>query len=169
MEACPWIRYAPLTIAEAAEIAKEPSIRGVVAHVNTSSSVKYKDRALPGAQVEAYTPGWTDVTGGDISPGRSFTESENADGAQVTLIDDDLKQRLFSEAEAVGKTISVDGKPFLVIGALSPDAELLRRCRCPRQADHPIRDGAAASGCGRPVARSHRETPRRRGAGRSDG
>jgi putative ABC transport system permease protein len=116
MEACPWIRYAPLTIAEATEIAKQPTIKGVVAHVNTSAAVKYKDRSLPGAQVEAYTPGWTDVNGGDISPGRSFTESENGDAAQVTLIDDNLKQRLFAEAEAVGKTISVDGRPFLVIG-----------------------------------------------------
>ncbi len=56
-ETCPWIRYQPLTVAEATEIAKEPTIKGVIAHVNTSSSVKYKDRSLPGAQVEACTPG----------------------------------------------------------------------------------------------------------------
>jgi putative ABC transport system permease protein len=123
-ETCPWIRYQPLTVAEATEIAKEPSIKGVIAHVNTSAAVKYKDRSLPGAQVDAYTPGWTDVDGGDISPGRSFTENENSGAAQVTLIDDNLKGRLFAETEAVGKSISVDGKPFLVVGVYHPSPNI---------------------------------------------
>ncbi len=123
-ESCPWIRYQPLTTTEAAEIAKQPTIKGVIAHVNTSAAVKYKDRALPGAQVDAYTPGWTDVDGGDISPGRSFTENENSSATLVALIDDNLKGRLFEDAEAVGKTISVDGKPFLVIGVYHPTANI---------------------------------------------
>jgi putative ABC transport system permease protein len=115
-ESCPWIRFPPLKTEEAAAIAKLPTIKGVIAHVNTSAAVKYKDRALPGAQVEAYTPGWTDVDGGTISAGRSFTESENSDASQVLLIDDYLRERLFGGAEALGKMITVDGQPFRVIG-----------------------------------------------------
>jgi putative ABC transport system permease protein len=113
---CPWIRFPPLKVEEAALIAKQPTIKGVIAHVNTSAAVKYKDRSLPGAQVEAYTPGWTDVDPGDISPGRSFTEAENTDAAQVVLVDENLAGRLFGQSDPVGKTIDVDGKPFKVIG-----------------------------------------------------
>ena len=115
-ESCPFIRFPPLTTELAAEVAKQPAIRGVIAHVNTQAAVKYKDRALPGAQVEAYTPGWTDVDGGDINPGRSFTEAENAAGAQVALVDEKLAGRLFGEGDVVGKQIDVAGKPFRVIG-----------------------------------------------------
>ena len=115
-DSCPWIRYRPLTTALARDVADQPSIQGVIAHVNTSASVRYKDRVLPGAQVDAYTPDWTSVDGGDISPGRSFTAAENASAAQVVLVDDNLKMRLFGDAPAAGKIIDVAGKPFLVIG-----------------------------------------------------
>jgi putative ABC transport system permease protein len=115
-DSCPWRRNPPLTTDEAALIARLPTIKGVIAHVNTSAAFKYKDRELPGASVEAYTPGWTDVDGGDIGPGRSFTEGENSDAAQVVIINDKLAERLFQGGEAVGKTISVDNKPFRVIG-----------------------------------------------------
>jgi putative ABC transport system permease protein len=123
-ESCPWIRFPPLRTDEALEIAKQPTIKGVIAHVNTSAAVKYKDKALPGAQVDAYTPGWTDVDGGDISPGRSFTDAENSDAAQVVLVDDNLKGRLFGDADAIGKTIDVDGKPFRVIGLYHPSVNI---------------------------------------------
>ena len=115
-ESCTWIRFPPLRTDEADAIAKQPSIMGVIAHVNTSAAVKYRDRSLRGANVEAYTPGWMEVDGGDIEPGRNFTDAENADGKQVVLLDDKLKERLFGDAEAIGKTINIDGKPFQVIG-----------------------------------------------------
>jgi len=121
---CPWIRFPPLTTAEAAEVAKLPTIKGVIAHVNTSAAVKYKDRSLPGAAVDAYTPGWTDVDGGDISPGRSFTDAENTDGAQVALLDDKLRERLFSDREALNQTVMIDGKPFRVIGLYHATANI---------------------------------------------
>jgi len=115
-ESCPWIRFPPLRTDQAEDVARLPTIKGVTAHVNTSAALKYKDRALPGAQLDAYTPGWTDVDGGTISPGRSFTESENADGTQVVLIDDKISERLFGGADPLGKVISIDGRPFRVIG-----------------------------------------------------
>jgi len=119
-DSCPWIRFPPIRTDEATEIAKQPGILGVIAHVNTSAAVKYRDRSLPAANVEAYTPGWMEVSGGDIDPGRNFTEAENTDGKQVVLLDDKLRERLFGEGDALGKTIDIDGKPFLVVGLYHP-------------------------------------------------
>src|SRR5919201_3336538 len=85
---CPWRHNAPLSTAEASLIARLPSVRGVIAHVGTSASFKYRDRELKSAGLDAYTPAWTQVDGGDISPGRSFTEGENANSAQVVLVND---------------------------------------------------------------------------------
>jgi len=115
-DSCPWRRNAPLTIEEAERIGRQPSIKGVIAHIGSSASVKYRDRSLPGAGIDAYTPGWTDVDGGTIEPGRSFTVRENTDADQVVIINAAMKQRLFLDAEAVGKEVLIDGKPFRVIG-----------------------------------------------------
>jgi len=115
-DSCLWRRNAPLTTDEANAIARLPSIRGVITHIRTSAAIKYKDRELSSVAVEAYTPGWTDVDGGDIAPGRSFTDGENTDGTQVVLVNEKLAERLFQGSDAVGKDISIDGKPFHVIG-----------------------------------------------------
>jgi putative ABC transport system permease protein len=119
-DSCPWRRNGPITPEDARAIARQPSIRAVVAHTGSSASFRYKDRELPGAGVDAYAPGWTDVDGGTITPGRSFTESENAGAAQVVIINEAMRQRLFQDADAVGKVIAVNGKPFLVIGVYHP-------------------------------------------------
>jgi putative ABC transport system permease protein len=122
-ESCPWIRFPPLRTEEAEQVARLPTIKGVVAHVNTSASVRYKDRVLPGAQLEAYTPAWTDVDGGTISPGRSFTEAENSDAGQVALVDDIIADRLFAGGDALEKEIMIDGKLFRVIGIYHQSAD----------------------------------------------
>ncbi|HMA01974.1 MAG TPA: ABC transporter permease, partial [Gemmatimonadaceae bacterium] len=114
-DSCPWRHHAPLTINEAATIATLPSIHGVIAHVGSGAQVKYHDRNLPSVNVDAYTAGWTDVDGGDIAPGRSFTENENANADQVIIVNDKMKEALFDQSDAVGKIVAVDGKPFTVI------------------------------------------------------
>jgi putative ABC transport system permease protein len=119
-DSCPWRRNAPLSVAEAELIERLPSVRGVIAHVGTSAAFKYHDRELSSAGLDAYTPGWTDVDGGDISPGRSFTEGENANGAQVVLVNDVMVQNLLGGGEALGKTISLNGMPFTIIGIYHP-------------------------------------------------
>ncbi|MEP7066273.1 MAG: ABC transporter permease [Gemmatimonadota bacterium] len=119
-DSCPWRHHAPLTINEAATIATLPSVRGVIAHVGSGAQVKYHDRNLPSVNVDAYTAGWTDVDGGDIAPGRSFTENENTNADQVIIINDKMKQSLFDESDAVGKVLAVDGKPFTIIGVYHP-------------------------------------------------
>jgi putative ABC transport system permease protein len=119
-DSCPWRHHAPLTIEEATLISKLPSIKGVIAHVGNGAQVKYHDRNLPSVNIDAYTAGWTDVDGGDISPGRSFTDNENSNGDQVIIINDKMQASLFDQGDAVGKILAVDGKPFTIIGVYHP-------------------------------------------------
>ena len=46
----------------------------------------------------------------DISPGRSFSGAEHDAGAQVVLVNDTLKNRLFGDSDPIGKQISIGGK-----------------------------------------------------------
>jgi putative ABC transport system permease protein len=102
-ESCPWLRNKPLTLEQADQIRKLPSIAGVTAHVSSSSRVKYADRELPNVSIDAYTPEWFDVSGGDINPGRNFTAEEYDAGAAVALINDKVVDKLFLGGEAIGR------------------------------------------------------------------
>jgi putative ABC transport system permease protein len=119
-ESCPWIRNKPLTLAQASQIRNLPTIAGVTAHVNTSTRVKYADRELPNVTVDAYTPEWFDVSGGDINPGRNFTGEEYEAGEPVVLVNDKIVEKLFLGGDAIGKEIRLNGEVFRVIGVYHP-------------------------------------------------
>jgi len=114
-ETCPDRRNPPITIEEANSIERLPSILAVTSHVANCGTFKYKDRDL-NAGMEAYTPNWTDVDGGDIYPGRSFTYAENANAAQVVIINDKMAEMLFGNSDPIDKEITINGVPFQVIG-----------------------------------------------------
>jgi putative ABC transport system permease protein len=112
-----WTRSNPgITLDEVSMLERLPSIRAVTAHVGMGASFRYKDKSIPRAGMEVYTPNWTDVDGGDIYPGRSFTYAENAKGARVALVNDKLAEQLFGESEPLDKTIKINDVEFQVIG-----------------------------------------------------
>jgi putative ABC transport system permease protein len=115
-DSCPWRRNPAPSLEEAGRISRLPGILGAIGHVNTSAAVKFRDQELPGAGIDAYTYGWNAVDGGTIEAGRSFTATEHADASQVIIVNDKMAERLFGESEAVGREVSVNGKPFQVVG-----------------------------------------------------
>jgi putative ABC transport system permease protein len=114
-ETCPDRKNPGITIAEANAIQALPSIQAVTAHVGTGGNFKYKDRNL-NAGIEVYTPSWTGVDGGDIYPGRSFTDPENESGARVIILNEKLAKNLFGESDPMDKTVTVDNVSMRVIG-----------------------------------------------------
>ncbi|HJR62885.1 MAG TPA: ABC transporter permease [Gemmatimonadaceae bacterium] len=124
-ETCPWIHYPPLTVEEARDISRLPSIRGATAHVGTSADFKYRDRMLNDAALDLYTPNWTDVDGGDIYPGRSFTHAENENAARVVVINELMAERLFGDIDPIGKFVAINRTPFRVIGLYHYTASFL--------------------------------------------
>jgi putative ABC transport system permease protein len=112
---CPERRNPAITNEEALGMGALPSIFAVTQHVSGNSQFKYHDRELT-ASVEFYTANWTDVDGGDIFPGRSFTQAENSTAASVVVINDQLARTLFAESDPLDKIIVIDGRPFTVIG-----------------------------------------------------
>ncbi len=115
-ETCPERRNPAISMDEVALIERLPTIRAVTAHIGTGASFKYKDKSIPSAGMEVYTPNWTEVDGGDIFPGRSFTYAENATGAKVVLVNDKLAEQLFGQSDPIDKSIMIDDVQFKVIG-----------------------------------------------------
>ncbi len=112
-----WTRSNPgITLEEVRMLERIPTIRAVTAHVGMRAGFRYRDKNIPQAGMEVYTPNWVDVDGGDIYPGRSFTYAENAKGAKVALVNDKLAAQLFGESEPIDKVIKIDNVDFQVIG-----------------------------------------------------
>ena len=107
-ETCPERRNPMITRAEAEAIERLPSILAVTSHVANGKRFRYKDREL-NAGVEAYSANWTQVDGGDIHPGRSFTEAEEANGARVVILNEKLADKLFGDSDPIEKEVEVVG------------------------------------------------------------
>ena len=114
-ETCPERRNPPLTPDEARLLERLPTIRAVTLHLGSGASFRYRDR-VTNAGLEVYSPNWTDVDGGDIQPGRSFTFAENSTAARVIIVNKRLAQQLFGESDPLDKTIGVNDVDFRVIG-----------------------------------------------------
>ena len=112
---CPDRRNPAISNEEAIGIGQLPSIYAVTQHVAQGGTFKYRDRSL-GAGIEYYTSNWTDVDGGDIFPGRSFTYAEYMGAARVVIINDKLAQSLFGDSDPLDKQITINGTQFTVIG-----------------------------------------------------
>jgi putative ABC transport system permease protein len=55
----------------------------------------------------------------EVSTGRTFSESEVQDGAQVMVIGPDIADVLFGDTEAVGQEVRLKGRSFQVIGVMT--------------------------------------------------
>ncbi len=115
-ETCPERRNPMITMNEVRAIERLPSILAVTAHVANGMRFRYRDRSL-NAGVEGYTANWTQVDGGDIYPGRSFTQAENDAAARVVILNEKLAEKLFGDSDPLDKEIEVaDGVKLRVIG-----------------------------------------------------
>jgi len=114
-ETCQDRRNPAIRMSEVKAIARLPNILAVTAHVGGGASFRYKDRQV-NAGFEAYTANWTNVDGGDIFPGRNFTNAEAENAAAVVIVNDKLAEGLFQDSDPLDKEILINGVKFQVIG-----------------------------------------------------
>ncbi|HEX6944145.1 MAG TPA: ABC transporter permease [Gemmatimonadaceae bacterium] len=131
-DTCKWRNNPPFTIPESEAIQELPSVRSVTIRTGIGASVKYKDRQLSSTGVSAYTSGWLEVDGGDITQGRDFTQAEDVAGSRVVIINDKMAERLFGESEPLGKVIMIRDVPFEVIGIYAPGGSFMGEGERPR-------------------------------------
>ena len=124
-DSCKWRSNPPLRVGEAAAIERLASVQDVTIRSGTQAPVKFRDRVLGAAQVQAYTANWVEVTGGDIVQGRNFTPAEATNGARVTVINETMVQRLFNGVDPLGKDVLLNKAPFTVVGVYRPAGDFL--------------------------------------------
>lgn len=73
-------------------------------------------QTLSGIGLNGGTPNWAVLGNTQIATGRYFTDIENNHHAAVAVLGSDVKNNLFGDGDALGKTFKVEGRPFTVIG-----------------------------------------------------
>ena len=131
-DTCLWRNNPPFTIAEWEAIRTLPSVKSLTIQTGVGASVKYRDRQLSSTGVNAYSAGWLDVDGGDITRGRDFTPAEEKSGARVVIINDKMTERVLGESEPLGKVIMIRDQPFEVIGIYKSGGSFMGEGNSPR-------------------------------------
>ena len=125
-DTCADRRNPPVTLAEWRIIKDLPGVQAAVPMFFGGMSVKYYDRHLTSVNYEAYGVQWMETDGGDVAPGRNFTEQEYNAAAMVAILNDTLAKQLFGQSDPIGKTVQLNDQPFQVIGVYQTTAGFLK-------------------------------------------
>ena len=78
--------------------------------------VKYGKKQAQGTMLDGELPACQVTADINMLQGRMFTEDENRRAANVVVLGHDTWQKLFGNADAIGKEVEVEGDMFTVIG-----------------------------------------------------
>lgn len=95
------------------------------AESGTRKAVKRNGQRIPDVQISGSTPNMAELRNLDIELGRFYTESENQNRAFVAVIGSEVREELFPRVDPVGKTFTVGGVPFRVVGLLEKQGSVL--------------------------------------------
>jgi putative ABC transport system permease protein len=132
-DTCKWRHNPRLTYTDDKALNALSTVRAAGARLQMNKEVRYKDRVLPGTDVTGFTANWTTIDGGgDLYPGRSFTEGEAANGDHLVVINDEMAKKLFGDSDPLDKSVTIGGIPFQVIGIYHYQASFLAGGNRPR-------------------------------------
>jgi predicted permease len=90
---------------------------------------------LPGAHVTAE---FFEALGVDAAAGRTFNRADARSAGRLVVLSSSAWRELFGDEFAAGRTLRVNGQPFVVAGVLPPGAEWPRSSRLWVLADKPV-------------------------------
>ena len=132
-ETCKFFRNPRLTLTDVDALERLPSVRTAGARLDTQRPIAYKDRRIRSVDVNAFTGNWQQIDGGgDIYPGRNFTQNEATTGERVVVINDELAKQTFGDSDPLDKTIEIGDVPFKVLGIYHYQASFLSGGNKPR-------------------------------------
>ena len=123
-----WRRRKGLTMDEVEMIAAKPAVKGIAPlQFIPIENVKYATERAREAQVMGTTAAYEEVHDSYVEKGRFLSNADVERAAHVAVLGVDIADALFPFVEAVDKVITLDGRPFTVIGVLQKKGRFLFR------------------------------------------
>jgi putative ABC transport system permease protein len=82
--------------------------------------VRAGNQSIEDVSLRGTTPNMIDISTEKVAAGRYITEMDYGRSALVGFIGTDLRDRFFPQVDPLGKTLSIDGIPFEVVGVAEP-------------------------------------------------
>ena len=111
-----------LTISDANALASPvaaPDIKAVAPIKNSSLSLTAGSTNWT-TTVVGTSPSWLDVRARTLAAGRFLTDQDDAAVAAVTVLGSETATELFGSTDVVGRTVTINGIEFTVVGVLTP-------------------------------------------------
>jgi putative ABC transport system permease protein len=123
-EMSPWRRNPPLSLEDARAISVLPSVAWTALDEGGQGEVTFEARTQKNVTIRGRSAAWPNVAGGDVSPGRSFTEVEDGAASTVVVVNQKMAELLFDQIDPIGRRIKIQGVPYTVIGVFNPPPQL---------------------------------------------
>jgi len=101
----------------------------VAAEAVSNTAVKFRDHRLADIQIHGTTAGYGGMVGLDMASGRYFVEGEDETAQALAVVGWDIKEELFPQLDPVGRTVTIGGAPFRVVGLLAKQGRTLGQSR----------------------------------------
>jgi putative ABC transport system permease protein len=98
---------------------------GLAADVTGRSPVKYRDKRLADTPVHGSTANYAVMLGKDIELGGWFADADDLASRAVAVIGWDVKDELFPLQDPIGRTFTIDGVPFRIVGVVAQQGNVL--------------------------------------------
>jgi len=125
-ENCPDRRNPRITLDDWSAIRRLPDVGQAMGWLFAQQDMTYRNRTVKSVGIDAQSTEWIQTDIADISPGRSFSESEHDAAAPVIVVNDSLKSQLFGDSDPIGKEIMVGTLQMTVIGVYHTKAGFLK-------------------------------------------
>ena len=113
-----------LTVGDSYAVAELPSVRATAPVTSGTVQLNYAAKNW-GTIVTGTTPDYFAVGNWKMESGTPFTESDLRSAARVVVLGSVTAKNLFGDEDAVGKTIRITNRPFLVVGVLMAKGQSL--------------------------------------------
>ncbi|QOJ23711.1 MAG: ABC transporter permease [Gammaproteobacteria bacterium] len=113
-----------LTINDAYAIAELPSVSATAPVTTGTVQLNYAAKNWS-TIITGTTPNYFTVGNWKLDSGTAFTESDLRSAARVVVLGSVTAKNLFGDEEAVGKTIRITNRPFVVVGVLMAKGQSL--------------------------------------------
>lgn len=111
------VQITTLTLEDMEDINKLSNVRDGYAAIMSQEQISYSNE-LKKAFLLGTTASYIDIDKSRIKSGRFFTEAEDKSLARVVVLGSKIKEKLFGDAEAIGKSVKIKNNKFRVVGVM---------------------------------------------------
>lgn len=107
------------------ELAEIEHVEDVSLYMSRTSVdyIYYNSTALQGGQLIGADSHYLNTCGYVVTAGRGFQETDYSKYRKVAVVDETAADSLFADENPIGKTIDINGEPFIVVGTIEMSSE----------------------------------------------